>query len=297
MISGIKAWSNFTATGSAAFDADFTNRGASNQSFPESSPNAALVTINGSARITHLDTENALVLPGVAGNYASVPDAAYWPTGDIGVFTVCSLSDWTPSGSTVLMAKRGGAGQLSWQLNPQSSGVIEFVWTVNGSTVISKTSTVAPTVPDLGTIGIGVTLDVDNGAGGYDVKFWYSTDRGATWMQLGATVTTAGTTSIFDSTTAVEIGTYNSGLGGQATERVIYSAMVCNNALADNTGKVLDVNFATAAKLATSFTESSSNAATVTINSTAIALPARIQGARDLYMGTAASQPKYLPWA
>jgi hypothetical protein len=48
---------------------------------------------------------------------------------------------------------------------------------------------------------------------------------------------------------------------------------------------VFDADFTRVAKLAGSFTESSSNAATVTIN-TAGDLGARISGARDLYQGT-----------
>jgi hypothetical protein len=50
-----------------------------------------------------------------------------------------------------------------------------------------------------------VTLDIDNGAAGYDVKFYWSLD-GVTWTQLGTTVTTAGVTTLFASAQVVIFG-------------------------------------------------------------------------------------------
>jgi len=58
---------------------------------------------------------------------------------------------------------------------------------------------------------VRVTIDVDNGAAGNDVKFWVTgTDitlaDGTSWDQLGATVTTAGTTSIHDGNSELAVG-------------------------------------------------------------------------------------------
>lgn len=77
--------------------------------------------------------------------------------------------------------------------------------------------------------------------------------------------------------------------------RVYNAALTAPQVLADSNGTVqsgcvFNADISVVAKLATSFTESSSNAATVTIN-TSGATGARISGARDLYQGTAANQP------
>src|SRR5690606_29543555 len=54
---------------------------------------------------------------------------------------------------------------------------------------------------------VRVTLDVDNGAGGYTVTFYTADTIAGPWTQLGdPTVTTGGTTSVFDSTAPVEVG-------------------------------------------------------------------------------------------
>jgi hypothetical protein len=60
---------------------------------------------------------------------------------------------------------------------------------------------------NLSDIWVKVTHDVDNGAGGNDVKFYYSTD-GVAWTQLGTTVTTAGTVTRFGSTESHRVGAY-----------------------------------------------------------------------------------------
>lgn len=73
------------------------------------------------------------------------------------------------------------------------------------------------------------------------------------------------------------------------TNGSIYRAQIYNGI---NGTLAFDANFTTAPKLATSFTESSSNAATVTVNSTG-QYGARISGARDLVNMTAANQPIY----
>ena len=272
--------------GTLAFDADFTNRGASNQSFPESSSNAALVTINGSARITHLDTENCLVLPGVSYNLASTPDsAALSITGDIEIQVDLSMDDWTPTAFAQLVSKAPSGGNLSYWLSSvnDSSGRFLFHTSSNGTAVSSATSSTGVAFANHSRASIKVTRSASTG----DVNF-YTKVSGGDWTQLGTTVSTPAH-GIYDGTSIVTVG---GGAGGtQVLFGKIYRAQIYDGIAGT---LVFDANFTAQSKLATSFTESSSNAATVTINSTAIALPARIQGARDLYMGTAASQPKYL---
>jgi hypothetical protein len=273
--------------GTLVFDADFTNRGASNQSFPESSPNAALVTINGSARITHLDTENCLVLPGVSGNYASSPDsAAVSITGDIDIRAEIRLASWASGGDTFPIAKFDTTSQLSYYLAVRGSGLLRFSVSPDGTNInaINSDSTAVTGYLAGDTGWIRATRVASSG-----LVTFYTSSNGIDWTQLGDTVAnTSG--AIYNTTSTLNLGTWGSGTAG-TSPLAIYQAQIYNGI--DGT-LAFDADFTGVAKLATSFTESSSNAATVTINSTAIALPARIHGARDLYMGTAASQPKYL---
>jgi hypothetical protein len=128
---------------------------------------------------------------------------------------------------------------------------------------LTSTSTVAPTVTDGSTLWVRVTLDVNNGASGSDTVFYTSTD-GTTWTQLGTTITKPGTTSIFNSNSKLTIGSFSNDTSGPARGK-FFRAQVLNGI----GGTVaFDANFETSitSLLQTTFTESSTNAATVTIN-------------------------------
>ena len=163
-----------------------------------------------------------LSLPGTAGNYASTPDsAAVSITGDIDIRVKVAMDDWTPAAIAGLSDKRGAAGDRSWYWRLVTTGFMDFRWSVDGTaeTVIGTTAAVGAS--DGQVLWMRVTLDVNNGAGGNDVKFYTSSD-GVIWTQLGATVTTAGVTSIFDSSAAWGIGDINA-IAGK-----VYSAELRN---------------------------------------------------------------------
>jgi hypothetical protein len=230
---------------------------------------------------------NVLCLNGVAGNYASVPDSpAVSVPGPIDLRIAVALNDYTPSAVNVLMAKDVVAGnQRSWQWNIQANGIVRFAWSKDGSTTTTADSSVAPTLSDYAFIWLRVTLDTVTG----DVKFYTSSD-GTTWTQLGAAVATGVTGGVFDSTAAIAIGNRTDDLFGPASGR-FYRAQIYNGIAG---ALVLDADFSTAAKLATSFVCATGQ--TVTINTTG-RHGARISGARDLVNMTAAEQPVYLPWS
>jgi len=205
-----------------------------------------------------------MYLPGINGNYASAPDStALDITGDLDLRVKVAMDDWTPSAVTVLVGKVQTTSQRSYWLELGSNGRLTLNWSTTGANVLAATSTVAPTVADGETLWVRATLDVDNGALGYSVIFYTSTD-GLTWTQLGTTVTALGVTSIFASTSILEIGSGLAGTYGSARGD-FFRAQVLNGI----GGTVaFDANFESSitSLLQTSFTESSTNGATVTIN-------------------------------
>jgi hypothetical protein len=84
---------------------------------------------------------------------------------------------------------------------------------------------------------VRVTIDVNNGASGRDVKFWKSSDN-VTYTQVGATVTQAGTTSIYSGNANAIIGAYNGGVTGPSAGK-FYAAQIYNGIAGT---KVLDVD-------------------------------------------------------
>jgi hypothetical protein len=234
----------------------------SQTTFVDRSSNAYTVTINKSGVGTFVSTGNYLYLPGVTSNYASAPDAAALDiTGDLDLRVKVALDDWTPSTANTLLGK-WATGQLSYDLEIGIDGKVYFYWTTNGSTAITKTSSVATGITDGSTKWIRATLDVDNGASGNDVIF-YTSDDGITWTQLGTTQTTAGVTSIYSGTAILAVGSNSQ--GGGVSRGKFFRAQVLNGI---NGTVAFDANFENSitSLLQTSFTESSTNGATVTIN-------------------------------
>lgn len=143
--------------------------------------------------------------PGASGNGVVVADtAALDVTGDITVIVRFKLVDPTPAGSIVLIGK--GA---TYRIGMTSAGLLTFAWTNSGGTPITRTGDedfrpymAGGTVPYL-----AVTLDVDNGAAGHSVRWWRSwSGEVGSWTQVGATSTTAGTTTIQNSALDFYIG-------------------------------------------------------------------------------------------
>lgn len=156
-----------------------------------------------------------LYIPGRTNNYALTPDSiANSIIGDIDIRTKVSMDNWVPASTNYFASKYNNGTQNSWLFAIGTTGKLRFQWSPDGTVgaLITKDSTIALTVFSGQTLWVRATLDVDNGVGGSDLKFYTSVD-GVIWTKLGATVTTAGVTSIFDSTTGVEIGGFAAGQG------------------------------------------------------------------------------------
>lgn len=149
--------------------------------------------------------------PGTAFNYMQIPDAATLDiTGNIDVRARVALEDWTPQTENVIMSKAASAGQRSWYLSVTTDGRLRFSWSSDGTNWITRDSTVATGLTDGSVKWIRATLDVDNGGAQNEVTFFLSDDN-VTYTTLGSVVSGSGVTSIFSSTSPVEIGSVGGG--------------------------------------------------------------------------------------
>ena len=228
-----------------------------------------------------------LYIRGGSGDYAAVPDAAQNQiTGDIDIRVDMAPDSWTAGTAGAVMGKDsvGGAGRV-WQMGLTAAGFPTFTWWDSGGT-LRGTHTASAAAPFTGNTRswLRVTLDVDNGSGGHALKFWTSPAGTPVWTQLGSTISAgAFTTSMRNQSALVAVGSAG---GGGANPAKFYRAQIRNNILDDGTGIVLDMDFTAKPFGANTFTESSTNAAVVTLAGNAIVGDGRVA----LASGAAAAQ-------
>ena len=178
----------------------------------------------GVAGTTYNDTDQSLRLPGTAGNYASAPSStALSITGDIDLRARVALDSWTPATPQSLITKFGDTRSYWFGVDP--GGILHLEWSSDGTNDIVRVSTVRVGVANHSTKWVRATLKVNNGAGGHEATFYVS-DDGVSWQQLGAVVTTTGTTAIFGGSYPVQVGTYAA--EGQPMAGNVYYAEIRN---------------------------------------------------------------------
>lgn len=169
----------------------------------------------GTANTTGVEGVQYGKLTGVAGTYFSTPDsAASSITGDIDIRVKAALTDWTPVAGQQLVSKYIEAtNQRSYMIRVVPSGKLEAYGSSNGiADTLLGVSTVATGFTDGTPYWVRMTLDCDDGAGNRVCKYYTSND-GDSWTQLGATITTAGTIALFDSTSSVLVGALSESSG------------------------------------------------------------------------------------
>jgi len=224
---------------------------------------------------------DGLVLQGVAGNYGYLAHAAVLnPAGDMEFVCRVTPTDWTPASTRSIMTNgdHSGPAYHNWYLWLNTTGTLMFS-RPSGSTARVFTSTVATGVTDGTPKWVKVTFDQDNGSAQSEVRFYLS-DDGSSWTQLGDPVTDASTGAGNNTTVhgypMIGQSTYASSFRWDGTiHRVIVKSGI------DGT-TVLDADFSSATEGVSSFVESSSNAATVSIIST-----------QNLVQATGSKQPTY----
>lgn len=190
--------------------------------------------VNGVPQTAAMTTEESITFAGtnflwlppgaVTGNYIKTPDAAAIRiTGDIDVRAAIALDDWTPTPNQHIIGRaHNSTDSTCYVLKLRGAGIniFQFQWNPDGSTVITASSTASPSAADGALLLVRATLDVDNGAGGYDVKFYTKTSTISSaaadmldntgWTQLGSTITGGATTSIQSGSSELSIGEFGS---------------------------------------------------------------------------------------
>lgn len=263
------AYDTTNNTTSLVYDANFENVIADTLTFTESSPNAAIVTINpsigtGDPLLLKPEDSGYVYLTG-STSYISTPDSIPLSiTGDIDIKTKIALDNWQSGGYVV--SKSDASTQQSYELSINAIGTITLTWSASGTISVTRTSTSSINFINGDINWIRATMDVDNGSGSHVVKF-YTSSNGDIWNQLGTTVTTAGVTSIYNATTALNIGRRASGtnnITGKVYRVIIQSSYDTAN---NNDNVVFDMNCdAINSHGQITFIEQSSNNAVVTIN-------------------------------
>lgn len=152
----------------------------------------------------HLRTDGA--------GYATTPDAAALDiVGDLDVRADIEPDSWLPATRRNIVSKTLVAGgQRSWYLSLTTTGTLEFGWSPAGTFPYdTATSTVAVPVTSR-RLAVRAVLDVVSGAN-HTVTFYTGASVSTATTQLGAVSTTAGATSIFSSSAALEVGSANGG--------------------------------------------------------------------------------------
>ena len=224
---------------------------------------------------------DGLVLPGISPNCGRAPQAAALrPSGDMEIIVKATATDWTPAATKALVVNGDSSGPSyhNYVLLLLNTGAL-FFSRPTGSTARTYTSTAATGVTDGQPKWIKISFDVDNGASASEVTFWLS-DDGSTWTQLGDPVT--GVLGAGNNNTAHSAYLY---LGlNQYGEIFPWAGTIHRTIIKDGIDgtTVHDADFSAATEGISAFTESSSNAATVTVVST-----------QNPAQATGAAQPTY----
>ena len=236
-----------------------TNLGTAGTALNALNGGGTAITTNDAKWLAYSAADGPYVyLPGVALNYLSTPDAAALDVvDDIDIRVKVAMDAWVPSVNSMLVAK-SNTSNVSYRFVLTTAGLLRFQMSTDGSTVLTYNSSVTTGITDGAVKWVRVTRAKAAG----EVKFWTSDDN-VTYTQLGTTVTGASTGSMYSGTAVLEVGRATDSTSGVITGK-FYRAQVYNGIAGT---KVLDVDTSVLTSASqTTFTEQSSNAATVTVN-------------------------------
>ena len=160
-----------------------------------------------------------LSLPGLTGQNVRTPTTtALDVTNDLDIMVRLDADTAAGSANRILIGRQQSASTfaLVYKFALTTGDLLVLDWTTAADVDMQATATTTAGVMS-GLHWLRATLDVDNGASGYDVKFWYSTTDtsdpdAVSWTQIGSTVVGGAVTNIIDARSSLlEIGAVNSG--------------------------------------------------------------------------------------
>lgn len=190
---------------------------------------------NSQLRVSVQETAGWLQINQVTGTtvtptYASTPDAAALDiTGDIDIRFEADLDSWRDTMELVSKWTETG-NQRSYRLTLRSTGLLNLSHSTDGTDAGSLSADCTLPIPVIsGRLAVRAVLDVNDGGGNRVRQFFTAATIAGPWTQLGDTITTAGTTSIFSSSAALRVlDNPDSALGGSLIRGRVQAAQVLN---------------------------------------------------------------------
>ncbi|MFC4333857.1 hypothetical protein [Salininema proteolyticum] len=141
--------------------------------------------------------------------YATTPDHSTLDiTSDLDVRLDIDPDSWRPTKSRGLARKYVTTDDhRSWAVELENGGNLWLAWSPDGtlgSRLIARSTVSLPVSQNR--LAVRATLDVDDGTGGWTVRFWTAPTIDGAWTQLGDPVSESGTTAVHASTAPVEVG-------------------------------------------------------------------------------------------
>lgn len=145
--------------------------------------------------------------------YAAALSSPPSPAGDIDIRADVTPASWNPQYADVLFSQWSNTDGVAWMVTLQgftNSGFLAVRW-FDGSDIQLHSSTTLPLDIDPRKT-VRVTMDVDNGAGEREVKFWLGDSVDGPFTQLGTTHT-GPVTAIQPAAADIEVGSGDGGRG------------------------------------------------------------------------------------
>lgn len=174
-------------------------------------------------------------------------------TADLDVRIDLHAKTSSPDNFRAVIAARGDENtSFSWDVEFSPGKHVIVSWSETG-TGLKFLGTDVPVLPISARAILRVTLDVDNGAGGHEARFYLGETITGPWMQIGETQVGVGTTNIFNAAEPLVIGLPHNVDPSLALDADVYRFQLRDGI---DGAIVADANFETQISDVTSFVDS-----------------------------------------
>lgn len=192
---------------------------------------------------------------------ASTPNQSAFNTTDVDARVSLTPTTWPPSANGAVCGHTNNTSRR-WALFLLSTGKPSMAISTTGSGYVYKGGDTAYTSSTGSMVYMRGTIDANNGASGYDVKFYTRSDASihlnTGWTQLGSTVTVAGAFTFATTAATMQIGgdeSLDQNVYGNYT-RMVYMDGIAGSVVADFDATQVTV---TGSQLPATYTDAYSN--------------------------------------